>query len=165
MTIPQTAQGGPRQDQCGTFTTIGWSGESPQDGRDMAFLVVFSLGDTAEGPEACREATRRFLQSAGLPVGQMLDGTDGRPLPVTLLVEGRQAVLTLPKLMVQYPVRQEWLDAALQRQQVYFMFATKPWPLAQQESAIDEDALRAFVDEEMMTTSAHCLLPVRSLAN
>ncbi|GAA2602949.1 DUF5949 family protein [Streptomyces axinellae] len=164
MTIPQTAQGGLRQQQFGTLTVIGWAG-AYEDGRDMAFLLAYSLGDGPAGPQGTRAATKQVITEAGLPLGgEVVDGSARRGLPVTLLVEGGQAVLTMPKLTVQYPAPPEWITAARQRGQVYFMFATDPWPEGAPGANVVEDALREFVSEEMMASAAHCLLPVRSLA-
>lgn len=161
---PQTAQGGLRQQQFGTLTVIGWTG-AYADGRDMSFLLAYSLGDGPAGPEGTRAATRQILAEAGLPVGgELVDGSVQRRLPVTLLVEAGQAVLTMPKLTAQYPAPPEWVIAARERGQVYFMFSTEPWPEAAPGAAVSEDALRAFVSEEMMTSAAHCMLLVRSLA-
>lgn len=164
MTSPQTASGGIQQRQLGTLTVIGWSGEHPEDGRDMAFLLAYSLGDGPGGPEATREAARRLLEETGLPVGgELLDGTAGARLPLKLLVEAGKAVLTMPKLTAQYPVTPEWLRAARERGHVYFMFATRPWPEGVPGAPVSEEALQGFVDEEMMASSAHCVLPVQRI--
>ena len=166
MTSPQTAQGGIQQRQLGTLTVIGWTGEHPDDGRDMPFLLAYSLGDGPEGPEGTAAAIRQLLAETGLPIGgELVDGTSGRNLPLTLLVEAGQAVLTMPKLTAQYPATPEWLDAAHLRGLAYFMFATKPWPGGAPGTPVTDDALRAFVDDDMMATSAHCVLPVRGIAN
>lgn len=162
MTTPQAARGGIQQ--LGTLTVIGWSGEHPEDGRDMAFLLAYSLGDGPGGPEATREATRRHLEENGLPLGsELVDGTSGGRLPMKLIVEAGKAVLTMPKLTAQYPATPEWLDAARERGHVYFMFATRPWPEATPGAPVSEEDLRGFVNEEMMTSSAHCVLPVQRL--
>lgn len=164
MTSPQTAQSGFQQRQFGTLTVIGWTGENREDGKDMPFLLAYSTGNGADGPAGSELAARRLLREAGLPVGgEVVDGTSGRQLPVSLLVQAGQAVLTLPHATVQYPATPEWLAAAADRGFAYFLFSTKPWPQGASGRTVGEDELRAFVDENMMRNAAHCLLPVRSL--
>lgn len=85
-------------------------------------------------------------------------------LPVTLLVQAGQAVLTLPHFTAQYRVPPQWPAAARNRGEVHAMFATRPWPAAVPDRPVGEDLLRSFAAEEpVVMTSAHCLLPVRSL--
>lgn len=165
MTSPQTAQGGFRQRSLGTLTVLGWAGPYG-DGQDMAFLLVYSLGDGADGPAGTAAAMHTLAEEVGLPVGtEAVDvATAGRRFPLTLIVEGGQAALTMPKLTVQYPAPPEWVAAARERGQVYLMMATTPWPQAASGTAIGEQALREFVSEEMMASAAHCLLPVRGLS-
>ncbi|UNS98965.1 DUF5949 family protein [Streptomyces tubbatahanensis] len=165
MTSPQAAQSGTQQRDFGTLTVLGWAGEYG-DGRDMAFLLVYSLGDGAGGRAATVAAMHKLAQEAGLPVGtEAVDAAAaGRRFPVTLIVEGGQAALTMPKLTAQYPAPPEWVAAARERGQVYFMLATTPWPQAPSGAAVGEQALREYVSEEMMSSAAHCLLPVRTLA-
>ncbi len=44
------------------------------------------------------------------------------------------------------------------------MFATRPWPAAVPGRPVGEELLRSFAaDEQVVMTSAHCLLPLRSL--
>lgn len=161
----QTARSGFQQRQFGTLTVIGWTGEHPEDQRDMPFLLVYSLGDGPDGPEAGEEALRAMLRQVGLPIGtELMDGTaDGAHLPVSLMVEGGQAVVTMPHFTAQYPATPEWLRAVGERGVAYFMFATRPWPEGTPGATVEEDALRGFVSEEMMAGAAHCLLPVRAL--
>ncbi|WP_431981977.1 DUF5949 family protein [Streptomyces qinglanensis] len=163
MTSPHAAPGGIQQQQFGTLTVIGWAGEY-EDGRDMAFLLAYSLGDGADGPEAASRAMRQLAQEVGLPVGEVVNAAENRNFPVTLLVEGGQAVLRMPKLTAQYVAPPQWLAAAQDRGLVYFMLASTPWPQARPGVEIGEQALRQFVSEEMMSTAAHCMLPVRGLA-
>lgn len=165
MTSPRTATGPFTQAQLGTLSLIGWSGEHPDGGHDVAFLLVYSLGDGTDGPAAGETAMRVALERCGLPVGAGLVRAAETPfLPVTLLVQSGQAVLTLPHFTAQYRVPPQWLAAARDRGEVHAMFATRPWPAAVPGRPVGEELLRSFVaDEQVVMTSAHCLLPVRSL--
>ncbi|MEI7032648.1 DUF5949 family protein [Streptomyces pratensis] len=165
MTTPKTSNGTYTEAQLGTQILIGWSGRQPDAEQDTAFLLAYSLGDGQDGPEVGREALRTALDSAGLQVGGPIQDASISPnIQVKLLVEAGQAVLTLPHLKAQYPAPAEWVAAALGQGQVYGMFATSPWPEAVPGQPVSEDRLRAFAtDEEVVRTSAHCLLPVRSL--
>lgn len=150
--------------QLGTQILIGWSGANPE-GRDTAFLLAYSLGDGADGPEAGERAMRTALERSGLRVGgETLDATGMPNLPVKLLVQAGQAVLTLPHFKAQYSVPPEWLAAARAEGTVHGMFATRPWPVGVPGQPVGEEQLRAFVgDPAVIASSAHCLLPVRSL--
>ncbi|MFI8851671.1 DUF5949 family protein [Streptomyces sp. 891-h] len=165
MTSPQTAQGGIQQQQFGTLSVVGWAGEYG-DGRDMAFLLLFSLGDGVGTREETAAAMRQLAEGAGLKVGgEVLDATTaGRQFPVTVLVEAGQVALTLPRMSVQYPTPPEWVAAAHDRGHVYFLLATEPWTQARHDDQVDQESLREFVSDETLATSAHCLLPVRRLA-
>ncbi|MFJ7628863.1 DUF5949 family protein [Streptomyces sp. NPDC097595] len=165
MTSPQTANGTFTQAQLGTLILIGWSGEYRQSGRDAAFLLAYSLGDGSEGPAAGEHAMRLALQRCGLAVGGEPVRADETPgLPVKLLVQAGQAVLTLPHFKAQYPVPPEWLAAANEQGEVHAMFATRPWPQGAPGLPVGEAELRAFAgDPDTLATSAHCVLPVRSL--
>lgn len=165
MTSPQTASGTFTQAQLGTITLIGWSGAHPADGQDVAFLLAYSLGDGSDGPAAGEAAMRVALERAGLPVGSAPVYASEHPgLPVKLLVQAGQAVLTLPHFTAQYPARPEWLAAAGARSEVHAMFATRPWPQGTPGRPVSEELLRSFAaDPEVITTAAHCVLPVRSL--
>ncbi|MFG2627468.1 DUF5949 family protein [Streptomyces sp. NPDC048473] len=165
MTAPQTATGTFSQAQLGTITLIGWSGEHPVGGHDVAFLLVYSLGDGTDGPAAGEAAMRVALDRSGLPVGAgPVYATEAPGLPVKLLVQAGQAVLTLPHFTAQYPAPPEWLAAAEERGEVHAMFATRPWPQGTPGRPVSEELLRSFAgDEEIIMTSAHCVLPVRSL--
>ncbi|MEU2432559.1 DUF5949 family protein [Streptomyces sp. NPDC007861] len=151
--------------QLGTLAVIAWSGEHPDDERDMPFLLAYSLGDGSGGPEAVEPAARQLLGQAGLRVGtEYVDAVRADALPITLLVEAGQAVLTMPHLSAQCAVPPEWLTAVGERGHVYFLFATRPWPQATPGVPVTDEMLRDFVgDEEMLSTAAHCLLPVRQL--
>lgn len=165
MTSPQTATGTFTQAQLGTITLIGWSGEHPDGGCDVAFLLVYSLGDGTDGPAAGEAVMRVALDRSGLPVGSgPVYAAETPGLPVKLLVQAGQAVLTLPHFTAQYPAPPEWLAAAEQRGEVHTMFATRPWPEGTPGRPVSEELLRSFAaDAEVIMTSAHCVLPVRSL--
>ncbi|MFF9351165.1 DUF5949 family protein [Streptomyces sp. NPDC014734] len=165
MTSPQTASGAFTQAQLGTITLIGWSGEHPDGGPDAAFLLVYSLGDGSDGPAVGEAAMRVALERSGLSVGTgPVYGAESPGLPVKLLVQAGQAVLTLPHFTAQYPAPAEWLTAAGQRGEVNIMFATRPWPQGAPGRPIGEELLRSFAgNTEIIVTSAHCVLPVRSL--
>ncbi|TGA93795.1 DUF5949 family protein [Streptomyces sp. MZ04] len=149
----------------GTLTVVAWSGEHPEDQEDMPFLLAYSLGDGAGGPEAASEAVGALLRNTGLPIGgPVVESSRNPSLPVTLLVEGGGVVLNMPHLNAQCAVPPEWLDAIEDRGHAYFMFTTRPWPQATPGTPIAEEDLAAFAgDEETMTHSAHCLLTARSL--
>ncbi|WP_030781994.1 DUF5949 family protein [Streptomyces sp. NRRL S-920] len=149
----------------GTLAVLPWSGEHPDEEADMPFLLAYSLGDTEGGPEATAEAMRVLLHDAGLPVGgPVVDGARHPSLPVTLLVEVDQAVVTMPHLHAQCVVPPEWLAAVKQRGHAYFMVTTRAWPEAKPGEPVDEKRLSEFAgDEETLLNAAHCLLPARSL--
>ncbi|MFI0940807.1 DUF5949 family protein [Streptomyces sp. NPDC021020] len=149
----------------GTFMVIPWSGENHQDGRDMAFLMAYTLGDGAEGPAGSEAAALAVAEEAGLPVGgAILDVAQTPRSPVKLLVEGGKAVLTMPHLHVACAVPDEWTAAARDRGTVYVILASRPWPQAVPGRQITEDDLKAFIsDETALTSAAHCFVPVSSL--
>lgn len=164
MTSSQTSEMQIDQSHLGTITVIAWSGANADDGKDMPFLLAYSLGDGSAGPEAGEEAIRQLLEKSGLPVGAGV--VDGSPssIPVRVLVEGNSATLTVQHLNAQCVVPEEWTAAAHQRKQVYFMFTTRPWPQAAPGIPVEEDVLKAFLgDEDMITASAHCVIPVSTL--
>lgn len=165
MTSPQTSPGTFTQAQLGTLTLIGWSGGRAERGHDVAFLLAYSLGDGIDGPATGEAAMRVALNRCGLPADGSVVRADETPgLPVKLLVQAGQAVLTLPHFTAQYPVPPEWLVAARDQGEVNAMFATRPWPQGAPGRPITEDALRHFVaDAGVINTSAHCVLPVRAL--
>ena len=109
----------------GSLVVIAWSGKHPEESGDVPFLLAYSLGDGTEGPEGAEAAARALLDELGMPAGSVLDQERGAALPVTLIVQGGQAVLTMPSLTVQCPVPPEWLVAAEERGPVQFMFATR----------------------------------------
>ncbi|KOU39214.1 DUF5949 family protein [Streptomyces sp. WM6378] len=164
MTSPASAVEPSRAVLLGSVVVIAWSGEHPDETGDVPFLMAYSLGDGTEGPEGAEAAARALLDELGMPAGSVLDKDRGAALPVTLIVQGGQAVLTMPSLTVQCPVPPEWLVAAGKRGTVQFMFATRSWPRARPGIAVSEEQLRAFAgDEDTISTAGHCVLPVRRL--
>jgi hypothetical protein len=149
----------------GTLAVIPWAGVHIEDEKDIAFLLAYSLGDVEGGAEVARSAIAAALEEVGLPLGgTVLDIAQLPKAPVKLLVEGGQAVLTMPYLHAACPVPDQWVVAARERGMVYFMFATRPWPEAAPGKPVGEELLKSFVgDEEMLAGSAHCFVPVGSL--
>ncbi|MFC3577644.1 DUF5949 family protein [Streptomyces yaanensis] len=147
----------------GTLVVMAWSGEAP-DG-DMPYLLAYSLGDGASGPEGSTAAIRALLRTNGLNVGEeVTDGSQRPSLPVTLLAEAGQAVITMPHLNAQCTVPPEWLAAVRARGFAYFVFATRPWPEGVPGRPVDPERLAAFAGaEQTLSTAAHVLLPARSL--
>lgn len=147
----------------GTLAVMAFSGEAP-DG-DMPYLLAYSLGDGAGGPGASTVAIEELLRNNGLPVGDtLLDGSRQPSLPLTLLVEAGQAVVTMPYLNAQCVVPPEWLTAVGERGYAYFLFATRAWPVAEPGKPVAPEALAAFAgDEDTLLSAAHVLLPARSL--
>ncbi|MEU3839108.1 DUF5949 family protein [Streptomyces sp. NPDC028635] len=148
----------------GTLVMMPWSGEAP-DGADMPYLLVYSLGDTADGPEGTAAAVERLLRDKGLPVGgDLVDGTSRPSVPVTLLVESGAAVVTLHPLVAQCAPPPEWLAAATERGYAYLVFTTRAWPAAEPGKAVEPEALAEFAGaEETLQAAAHLVLPVRSV--
>ncbi|MFD8819170.1 DUF5949 family protein [Streptomyces sp. NPDC059627] len=148
----------------GTLVVLAWSGEAP-DGSDMPYLLAYSLGDAESGPEATATAIETLLENNGLPVGgDLVDGTARPSLPVTLLVEAGQAVLSLAPLNAQCPAPEEWLAAVGERGYAYLVFTTRPWPEGEPGKPVTPEALKDFAGaEETLTAAAHVVLPARSL--
>ncbi|MFP3989191.1 DUF5949 family protein [Streptomyces sp. E11-3] len=149
----------------GTLAVISWSGEHPEEEKDMPFLLAYSLGDGPGGPDASAQAVRGLLEQTGLPVGGDVQDGAGQPsFPVSLLVQAGQAVINMPYLNAQCVVPPEWLSAAEARGYAYFVFTTRPWPSATPGEPVTEEDLAAFAgDEETLIAAAHCRLPVREL--
>jgi hypothetical protein len=147
----------------GTLVVMPWSGEAA-DG-DMPYLLAYSLGDAAGGPETTSAAVRNLLVSNGLPVGgDLVDGANKPSLPVSLLVESGQAVVTMPSLNAQCTPPPEWLDAVAERGFAYFVFTTRPWPEARPGKPVTPEALAEFAGaDETLDAAAHVVLPARSL--
>ncbi|WP_225832036.1 DUF5949 family protein [Streptomyces sp. NK08204] len=148
----------------GTLVVLAWSGEAP-DGTDMPHLLAYSLGDAEGGPRTTAAAVEHLLVSNGLPVGgDLVDGTTRPSLPITLLVEAGQAVVTMPHLVAQAEAPQEWFAAVAERGYAYLVFTTRAWPEGAPGSIIDPAALAAFAGaEETLSAAAHVVLPARSL--
>lgn len=148
----------------GTLVVMAWSGEAP-DGSDMPYLLGYSLGDGPGGPEATSAAVTKMLEANELSVGgDLVDGGAKPSLPVRLLVEAGQAVLTLPPLNAQCPAPPEWLAAVGERGYAYLVFTTRPWPEAEPGKPVAPEALAAFAGaEETLTAAAHVVLPARTL--
>jgi hypothetical protein len=149
----------------GTLVVIPWAGEHHEDGADMPFLMAYSLGDGVAGPEGAQEAVLEAAAEIGLPVGgAILDVAVAQKPPVKVLVEGGQAVLTMPYLHVNCPVPAQWTAAARARGSVYVILASRPWPQGAPGATLTEEQLRAFAgDEEVLGTAAHCLVPVSTV--
>ncbi|MEU8788860.1 DUF5949 family protein [Streptomyces sp. NPDC048643] len=147
----------------GTLAVMAFSGEAP-DG-DMPYLLAYSLGDGEAGPEGSASAIRQLLTDNGIPVGEtLIDGSKHPSLPLTLLVEGGQAVVRMPHLNAQCVAPPEWLAAVGERGYAYFLFATRAWPVAQPGKPVAPEDLTAFAgDEDTLLSAAHVLLPARSL--
>ncbi|MFJ4685883.1 DUF5949 family protein [Streptomyces sp. NPDC091377] len=147
----------------GTLVVLAWSGEAP-DG-DMPYLLAYSLGDAADGPEATTAAIERLLTDNDLPVGgDLVDGNAKPSLAVTMLIEAGQAVVSMPHLNAQVTPPPEWLDAVAERGFAYFVFTTRPWPEAEPGKPIEPTALAAFAGaEETLDAAAHVVLPARAL--
>ncbi|MEU6393350.1 DUF5949 family protein [Streptomyces sp. NPDC046939] len=165
MTSTPTVAAPFRAADLGTVAVIAWSGESAESEGDTPFLLAYTTGDSPAGPEAAETALRALLEKNGLSVGDTVHNAVRRPsFPVSLLVEAGQAVLTIPPLKAQCPAPPEWLEAADAHGVVYFLFTTRPWPVATPGQAVAEEELTAFVgDETTLTAAAHCLLPVRRI--
>ncbi|MFF5446880.1 DUF5949 family protein [Streptomyces sp. NPDC012888] len=151
--------------QLGTLSVLAWIGD-PSDGHDIPYLMAYILGDGPQGPEKAGEAAKGLLEEIGLPIGDVvLDGTrNPSSFPVQVLVEGEQVALTLPGLNAKCTAPPEWVAAASESEQVYFLFATRPWPEAVPGRPVTDTTLRAYVgDESVLTSSAHCVLRVMRL--
>ncbi|WP_030559645.1 DUF5949 family protein [Streptomyces aureocirculatus] len=162
MTSTSDQQRDFRVTDLGTLAVLAWSGEHPEDEKDMAFLLAYSLGDTEGGPEATAEAMRTLLRSEELPLGgPVLDGARNPSLPVSLRIEDEQALVHMPHVRAECVVPPEWLAAVRQRGHAYFMITTRAWPEGTPGSPVSEKALRDFAgSEDTMLNAAHCLLPV-----
>ncbi|MFE9098382.1 DUF5949 family protein [Streptomyces sp. NPDC007264] len=163
MTTPRSATRSFRAEDLGTLAVVAWSGEAP--GGDMPYLLAYALGDGASGPTGCTAAIGALLRANGLNAGEeLIDGSQRPSLPVTLLAEAGQAVLTMPYVNAQCGVPPEWSAAVRARGYAYFLFAIRPWPEGVPGRPVPPERLAAFVGaEDTLTTAAHVLLPLRSL--
>ncbi len=151
--------------QLGTLSVLAWIGD-PSEGHDIPYLLAYILGDGPQGREAGEAAARGLLEEMGLPIGDVvMDGT-GKPadFPIQIVLADNQIGLTMPGLNATCTAPDEWVAAANDSGQAYFLFATRAWPEAVPGRPVDAEALRAFAgDEEVLTGSAHCVLAVRRL--
>lgn len=159
------ASAAPLPSRLGTLVVIPWAGAHEEDGDDMPFLMAYSLGDGADGPQGTQRAVLEAAEEIGLPVGgAILDVAGAQRPPVKVLVEGGKAVLDMPYLHANCPVPDQWTAAARARGSVYLILASRPWPQAAPGASLTEDDLRAFAgDPEVLGTAAHALVPVGSL--
>ncbi|MET9482216.1 DUF5949 family protein [Streptomyces sp. NPDC006638] len=166
MTTPHTSANSLRYTPLlGTLSVIPWTSDPADEERNAPYLLAYSLGDGREGPEAGEETMRTVLGEVGLkPGGDLMDLSHTPGLGIKLLVEAGRAVLTMPYLNAQCPVPPEWEQDAREIGHVYFMVATRPWTTGTPGKPVTEESLRAFIgDDEVLSSAAHCLLPVRSL--
>ncbi|WP_458243836.1 DUF5949 family protein [Streptomyces sp. MAI_2237] len=149
--------------ELGTLVVMAWSGNAP--GGDMPYLLAYPLGDAAAGPEAASAAVAELLGSVGLSLGGELTDAAARPsLPLSLLVEGGHAVVTLPGSHAQCTPPPEWLAAVTKRGYAYLVFTSRPWPEAEPGKPVDPEAFAAFAGaEETLNAAAHVVLPARRL--
>ncbi|MDT9700201.1 DUF5949 family protein [Streptomyces sp. P17] len=147
----------------GTLVVMAWSGEAP--GGDMPYLLAYTLGDGAEGPEGSIKAVEALLESNDLPIGgDLVDGAARPSLPVSLLVEAGHAVVSMPGFNAQCTPPPEWLEAVAERGFAYFVFTSRPWPEAEPGKPIEPEALAVFAGaDETLNAAAHIVLPARSL--
>ncbi|MEU8544333.1 DUF5949 family protein [Streptomyces sp. NPDC048717] len=146
----------------GTLTVIAWTIGPAGDVPATPFLMVYSLGDGRDGPEAGAAALRATLEDMDLPIGAaVVDLAEDRRAGVHLLVEARRAVLTLPFMSAQCPVPAEWEAAAHESGKVCLILPVTPWPLARPGEPVTEARLKVFVtDDEVVRNAAHLMVPV-----
>ncbi|MEU9999784.1 DUF5949 family protein [Streptomyces sp. NPDC050848] len=165
MTTPNVVSAARSDNPLGTLTVVPWTIGPTADTPVTPFLMVYSLGDGRDGPEAGEEAMRAALEGMGLPVGdRVVDGSQERGTGAHLLVEAQRAVLTLPFMKAQCPVPAEWEAAVKENGHAYLIVSVRPWPDAVPGEAVTEEKLKSFVtDDQVVAAAAHVLLPVRSL--
>ncbi|MFD9333561.1 DUF5949 family protein [Streptomyces sp. NPDC060028] len=149
----------------GTLCVLAWIGD-PDEAHDIPYLLAYTLGDGPDGPQAAEEAARGLLEELGLPIGDVvMDGVrNPAGFPVQILLEGNQIALTMPGLNAKCIAPPEWVAAADDSGQAYFLFATRAWPEAVPGQPVSAETLQAFAgDEEVLTGSAHAVLAVRRL--
>ncbi|MGV9454727.1 DUF5949 family protein [Streptomyces sp. NPDC003635] len=147
----------------GTLVVMAWSGEAP--GGDMPYLLAYTLGDGAAGPEGSTNAVEALLENNGLPVGgDLVDGNARPTIPVSLLVESGRAVVSMTGFNATCTPPPEWLEAVAERGFAYFVFTSRPWPEAEPGKPIQPEALAEFAGaDETLNAAAHVVLPARSL--
>ncbi|MHC6627870.1 DUF5949 family protein [Streptomyces globosus] len=149
----------------GTLSVLAWIGD-PSEGHDVPYLLAYALGDGPQGREAGEEAARALLGEMGLRIGDVVEDGTHNPaaFPVQVVLADNQVALTMPGLNATCTAPDEWVAAANESGQVYFLFATRAWPEAVPGRPVDPEALKAFAgDEAVLTSSAHCILSVRRL--
>ncbi|MCH5671526.1 DUF5949 family protein [Streptomyces gilvus] len=152
-----------RSADLGTLGVIPWSGETP-DG-DTPYLLAYSRGDGPSGPDASSAAIEQLLLGSGLRIGDELVASTDRPsLPIRLLVEAGQAVVSMPNLTAQCSPPPEWLAAVAERGYAHLVFTTRPWPEGEPGKPVDPEAFAAFAGaEETLKSAAHVVLAARGL--
>ncbi|MDG9716771.1 DUF5949 family protein [Streptomyces sp. DH24] len=163
MTSSTSATTPSRPADLGTLVVMAWSGEAP--GGDMPYLLAYSLGDAPAGPKAASAAIRELLESNGLPVGGdlVVDGNARQDLPVGMVVESEQAVVTMPGFNARCSPPPQWLAAVEARGYAYCVFTTRPWPEAVPGKPLAPQALADFVGaDETLNAAAHLVLPAGS---
>ncbi|WP_327362508.1 MULTISPECIES: DUF5949 family protein [unclassified Streptomyces] len=151
--------------QLGTLSVLAWIGD-PSEGHDIPYLLAYTLGDGPQGREAGEKAARGLLEEIGLPIGDVvMDGTrNPAAFPVQIVLADNQVALTLPGLNATCTAPDEWVAAANESGQAYFLFATRAWPEAVPGQPVEPKTLQEFAgDEAVLTGSAHCVLAVRRL--
>ncbi|MEV6729615.1 MULTISPECIES: DUF5949 family protein [unclassified Streptomyces] len=151
--------------QLGTLSVLAWIGD-PSEGHDIPYLLAYTLGDGPQGREAGEKAARGLLEEIGLPIGDVvMDGTRNPAVfPVQIVLADNQVALTLPGLNATCTAPDEWVAAATESGQAYFLFATRAWPEAVPGKPVEPKTLQEFAgDEAVLTGSAHCVLAVRRL--
>lgn len=151
--------------ELGTLSVLAWIGD-PSEGHDIPYLLAYTLGDGPKGKEAGEAAARGLLEEIGLPIGDVvMDGTrNPSTFAVQILLAGNQVALTLPGLNATCTAPDEWVAAANESGQAYFLFATTAWPEAVPGRPVSPEVLQAFAgDEAVLTSSAHCVITVQSL--
>ncbi|MFI2432294.1 DUF5949 family protein [Streptomyces sp. NPDC018693] len=153
----------PHPADLGTLVMIAWSGETP-DG-DMPYLLAYSLGDGRGGPDASAAAIEQLLLGSGLRIGDEFVADTARPsLPISLLVEAGQAVVSMPNLSAQCTPPPEWFAAVAERGSAHLVFTTRPWPEGRPGKPVDPQTLAAFAGaEETLKSAAHVVIAARSL--
>ncbi|MEU7066596.1 DUF5949 family protein [Streptomyces sp. NPDC053429] len=151
--------------ELGTLSVLAWIGD-PSEGHDIPYLLAYTLGDGPKGKEAGEAAARGLLEEIGLPIGDVvMDGTrNPSTFAVQIVLAGNQVALTLPGLNATCTAPDEWVTAATESGQAYFLFATTAWPEAVPGRPVSPELLQAFAgDEAVLTSSAHCVITVQSL--
>ncbi|MFF5704548.1 DUF5949 family protein [Streptomyces sp. NPDC012794] len=151
--------------QLGTLSVLAWIGD-PAEGHDIPYLLAYTLGDGPGGREAGEAAARGLLEEMGLPIGDVvMDGTaNPQKFDVKVLLADNQIALTMPGLNATCTAPDEWVAGAKESGQAYFLFATRAWPEAVPGKPVSAELLQAFAgDEEVLTSSAHCVVTVQSL--